>query len=129
MPIRFTAGSNSLNQSNIDTNNVCPCSMPNNKKIINSSNNTVIQNFTRVQKQVNLINYSSGGKTMFGNNNPYLTNSIANMNNAYYVGNNRNVLNVNAVNNDNTPITNQYIRCNFIDPFVKKCVRPIKNKF
>ena len=68
----FIPGSNSLSQSNIDTNNVCPCATNINTKVKNSSNSTALQNFTRVQKQVDIINYSTSGKTMYGNFNPFL---------------------------------------------------------
>lgn len=50
-----------------------PCPTPsNNKKIINSSNSGNVQSLTKVQKNVNIINNSLGGKISFGNNNPYL---------------------------------------------------------
>ena len=43
-----------------------------NKKIINSSNSGNVQSLTKVQKHVNIINNSLGGKITFGNLNPYL---------------------------------------------------------
>ena len=43
-----------------------------NKKIINSSNSGNVQSLTKVQKHVNIINNSLGGKISFGNHNPYL---------------------------------------------------------
>ena len=67
MPRYFIPGGNSLNQSNIDTNNVCPCANDINQKIINGSNSTVLQNFTKVQKQTEIINYYLGGRIQFGN--------------------------------------------------------------
>jgi hypothetical protein len=43
-----------------------------NKKIINSSNSGNVQSLTKVQRNVNIINNSLGGKISFGNYNPYL---------------------------------------------------------
>ena len=49
------------------------CPTPSNsKKIANSSNSGNVQSLTKVQRNVNTINNSLGGKVSFGNHNPYL---------------------------------------------------------
>ena len=154
MPRYFIPG-NSLNQSNIDTNNVCPCANDINTKVINSSNSTVLQNFTRVQKQVEIINYSTSGRTMYGNFNPFLgqtateymnmvlasyqstnlpanqsANQSANQTNIKYTLNaskNNEALGLenNLINPNQNP--NIFIRCTV--PPSKNYIKPFKNKF
>ena len=138
----------STSQANIDTNNVNPCAKNNNKKVINSSNSTSIQNFTRVDKQVNIIKYATSGRTMFGNINPFLGQTPSEyMNIVLATRNNVNVTNnqpiqytLNAsinnqslgsglgnalINPDQNP--NLFIRCSVPPP--RKCIKPFKNKF
>ena len=144
----FIPGRNSLNQSNIDTNNVCPCANDINQKVINSSNSTVLQNFTRVQKQVEIINYSTTGKTMYGNFNPFLGQSAAEYMNTVLASRTvttntstspattgQYTLNA-SINNElvglgNGDLTetnpNIFIRC--VIPPSRNCIKPLKNKF
>jgi hypothetical protein len=145
MPRYFIPGSNSLSQSNIDTNNVCPCANNINTKVKNSSNSTALQNFTRVQKQVDIINYSTSGRTMYGNFNPFLGQSAAEyMNNVLASRNTSSTspattgqytLNA-SINNElvglgNGGLTetnpNIFIRC--VIPPSRNCIKPLKNKF
>ena len=146
----FIPGSNSLSQSNIDTNNVCPCANNINTKVKNSSNSTALQNFTRVQKQVDIINYSTSGRTMYGNFNPFLGQSAAEyMNtvlasrgvttntstspatNVQYTLNasiNNELVGLVGIGNDLTETNpNIFIRC--VIPPSRNCIKPLKNKF
>jgi hypothetical protein len=151
MPRYFIPGSNSLSQSNIDTNNVCPCANNINTKVKNSSNSTALQNFTRVQKQVDIINYSTSGRTMYGNFNPFLGQSAAEYMNTVLAS--RTVTTNPSTNPSTNPVTNgQYtlnasinnelvgignnltetnpnifIRC--VIPPTRNCIKPLKNKF
>ena len=150
MPRYFIPGSNSLSQSNIDTNNVCPCANNINTKVKNSSNSTALQNFTRVQKQVDIINYSTSGRTMYGNFNPFLGQSAAEyMNtvlasrtvttntstspatNVQYTLNasiNNELVGLVGIGNDLTETNpNIFIRC--VIPPTRNCIKPLKNKF
>lgn len=146
MPRYFIPGSNSLSQSNIDTNNVCPCANNINTKVINSSNSTAQQNFTRVQKQVDIINYSTSGRTMYGNFNPFLGQSATEYMNTVLASRNTSTspatnvqytLNA-SINNElvglvgignNLTETNPniFIRCAI--PPTRNCIKPLKNKF
>ena len=147
----FIPGSNSLSQSNIDTNNVCPCANNINTKVKNSSNSTTLQNFTRVQKQVDIINYSTSGRTMYGNFNPFLGQSAAEYMNTVLASRNTSSTNTstNPVTNGqytlNASINNElvglvgignnltetnpniFIRC--VIPPTRNCIKPLKNKF
>ena len=143
----FIPGSNSLSQSNIDTNNVCPCANDINTKVKNSSNSTTLQNFTRVQKQVNIINYSTSGRTMYGNFNPFLGQSATEYMNTVLASRNTSSTNpsttgqytLNAsinnelvglvgIGNDLTETNpNIFIRC--VIPPTRNCIKPLKNKF
>ena len=140
MPRYFIPGGNSLNQSNIDTNNVCPCAETINKKVINGSNSTVLQNFTKVQKQTEIINYYLGGRTQFGNYssktagiqalNNYVTtyaNTLATTNNITSSNSTNNSTN-NSTSNTTLDLLdpNLYIRC--VVP-QKTAIKPLKNKF
>ena len=147
MPRYFIPGSNSLSQSNIDTNNVCPCANNINTKVKNSSNSTTLQNFTRVQKQVNIINYSTSGRTMYGNFNPFLGQSATEYMNTVLASRNTSSTNpsttgqytLNAsinnelvglvgIGNDLTETNpNIFIRC--VIPPSRNCIKPLKNKF
>ena len=150
MPRYFIPGSNSLSQSNIDTNNVCPCANNINTKVKNSSNSTALQNFTRVQKQVDIINYSTIGITMYVNFNPFLGQSAAEyMNtvlasrgvttntstspatNVQYTLNasiNNELVGLVGIGNDLTETNpNIFIRC--VIPPTRNCIKPLKNKF
>ena len=142
---QFIPGSNSLSQSNIDTNNVCPCANNINTKVKNSSNSTALQNFTRVQKQVDIINYSTSGRTMYGNFNPFLGQSATEYMNTVLASRNTSSTNpsttgqytLNAsINNElvglgNGDLTetnpNIFIRC--VIPPTRNCIKPLKNKF
>jgi hypothetical protein len=133
MPRYFIPGGNSLNQSNIDTNNVCPCAENINKKVINGSNSSVIQNVTKVQKQTEIINYYLGGRTQFGNYSSKAA-GIQALNN--YVTTYANTLattnNITSSNSTSSSTTldlldpNLYIRC--VVP-QKTAIKPLKNKF
>ena len=142
---QFIPGSNSLSQSNIDTNNVCPCANNINTKVKNSSNSTALQNFTRVQKQVDIINYSTSGKTMYGNFNPFLGQSATEYMNTVLASRNTSSTNLSttgqytlnaSINNElvglgNGDLTetnpNIFIRC--VIPPSRNCIKPLKNKF
>jgi hypothetical protein len=142
---QFIPGSNSLSQSNIDTNNVCPCANNINTKVKNSSNSTALQNFTRVQKQVDIINYSTSGKTMYGNFNPFLGQSATEYMNTVLASRNTSSTNLSttgqytlnaSINNElvglgNGGLTetnpNIFIRC--VIPPTRNCIKPLKNKF
>jgi hypothetical protein len=143
MPRYFIPGSNSLSQSNIDTNNVCPCANNINTKVKNSSNSTALQNFTRVQKQVDIINYSTSGRTMYGNFNPFLGQSAAEYMNTVLASRTATTnpsttgqytLNA-SINNELIGIGNDltetnpniFIRC--VIPPTRNCIKPLKNKF
>ena len=148
MPRYFIPGSNSLSQSNIDTNNVCPCANNINTKVKNSSNSTALQNFTRVQKQVDIINYSTSSRTMYGNFNPFLGQSAAEYMNTVLASRTvttntstspattgQYTLNA-SINNElvglgNGDLTetnpNIFIRC--VIPPTRNCIKPLKNKF
>jgi hypothetical protein len=140
---QFIPGSNSLSQSNIDTNNVCPCANNINTKVKNSSNSTALQNFTRVQKQVDIINYSTSGRTMYGNFNPFLGQSAAEYMNTVLASRTATTnpsttgqytLNA-SINNELIGIGNDltetnpniFIRC--VIPPTRNCIKPLKNKF
>ena len=146
----FIPGSNSLSQSNIDTNNVCPCANNINTKVKNSSNSTALQNFTRVQKQVDIINYSTSSRTMYGNFNPFLGQSAAEYMNTVLASrtvttntstnpsttgqytlnasiNNELVGLVGLGNNLTETNPNIFIRC--VIPPSRNCIKPLKNKF
>ena len=141
---QFIPGSNSLSQSNIDTNNVCPCANNINTKVKNSSNSTALQNFTRVQKQVDIINYSTSGRTMYGNFNPFLGQSSTEYMNTVLASRGvttnpsttgQYTLNA-SINNElvglgNGGLTetnpNIFIRC--VIPPSRNCIKPLKNKF
>ena len=145
MPRYFIPGSNSLSQSNIDTNNVCPCANNINTKVKNSSNSTALQNFTRVQKQVDIINYSTSGRTMYGNFNPFLGQSATEYMNTVLASRNTSSTNLSttgqytlnaSINNElvglgNGGLTetnpNIFIRC--VIPPTRNCIKPLKNKF
>ena len=147
MPRYFIPGSNSLSQSNIDTNNVCPCANNINTKVKNSSNSTALQNFTRVQKQVDIINYSTSSRTMYGNFNPFLGQSATEYMNTVLASRNTSSTNpsttgqytLNAsinnelvglvgIGNDLTETNpNIFIRC--VIPPTRNCIKPLKNKF
>lgn len=150
MPRYFIPGSNSLSQSNIDTNNVCPCANNINTKVINSSNSTAQQNFTRVQKQVDIINYSTSGRTMYGNFNPFLGQSAAEYMNTVLASRtvttntstspattgqytlnasiNNELVGLVGLGNDLTETNpNIFIRC--VIPPSRNCIKPLKNKF
>ena len=146
MPRYFIPGSNSLSQSNIDTNNVCPCANNINTKVKNSSNSTALQNFTRVQKQVDIINYSTSGKTMYGNFNPFLgqssteymntvlasrgvtTNPVTNGQYTLNASINNELVGLVGLGNDLTETNpNIFIRC--VIPPSRNCIKPLKNKF
>ena len=148
---QFIPGSNSLSQSNIDTNNVCPCANNINTKVKNSSNSSALQNFTRVQKQVDIINYSTSSRTMYGNFNPFLgqsateymntvlasrtvtTNTSTNPSTTGQYTLNASINNelVGLVGLGNGGLTetnpNIFIRCAI--PPSRKCIKPLKNKF
>ena len=148
MPRYFIPGSNSLSQSNIDTNNVCPCANNINTKVKNSSNSTALQNFTRVQKQVDIINYSTSSRTMYGNFNPFLGQSSTEYMNTVLASRTvttntstspattgQYTLNA-SINNElvglgNGDLTetnpNIFIRC--VIPPTRNCIKPLKNKF
>lgn len=143
MPRYFIPGSNSLSQSNIDTNNVCPCANNINTKVINSSNSTAQQNFTRVQKQVDIINYSTSGRTMYGNFNPFLGQSATEYMNTVLASRSvttnpsttgQYTLNA-SINNELVGLGNDlietnpniFIRC--VIPPTRNCIKPLKNKF
>ena len=147
MPRYFIPGSNSLSQSNIDTNNVCPCANNINTKVKNSSNSTALQNFTRVQKQVDIINYSTSGRTMYGNFNPFLGQSAAEYMNTVLASRTvttntstspattgQYTLNA-SINNELVGLGNDltetnpniFIRC--VIPPSRNCIKPLKNKF
>ena len=150
MPRYFIPGSNSLSQSNIDTNNVCPCANNINTKVKNSSNSTALQNFTRVQKQVDIINYSTSGRTMYGNFNPFLGQSAAEYMNTVLASRtvttntstspattgqytlnasiNNELVGLVGLGNDLTETNpNIFIRC--VIPPSRNCIKPLKNKF
>ena len=146
MPRYFIPGSNSLSQSNIDTNNVCPCANNINTKVKNSSNSTALQNFTRVQKQVDIINYSTSSRTMYGNFNPFLGQSSTEYMNTVLASrgvttnpsttgqytlnasiNNELVGLVGLGNNLTETNPNIFIRC--VIPPSRNCIKPLKNKF
>ena len=147
MPRYFIPGSNSLSQSNIDTNNVCPCANNINTKVKNSSNSTALQNFTRVQKQVDIINYSTSGRTMYGNFNPFLGQSATEYMNTVLASRNTSSTNLSTtgqytlnasinnelvglvgIGNDLTETNpNIFIRC--VIPPTRNCIKPLKNKF
>jgi hypothetical protein len=138
---------NSLSQSNIDTNNVCPCANNINTKVKNSSNSTTLQNFTRVQKQVDIINYSTSGRTMYGNFNPFLGQSATEYMNTVLASRNTSSTNTSTsgqytlnasinnelvglvgIGNDLTETNpNIFIRC--VIPPTRNCIKPLKNKF
>ena len=145
---QFIPGSNSLNQSNIDTNNVCPCANNINTKVKNSSNSTALQNFTRVQKQVDIINYSTSGRTMYGNFNPFLGQSATEYMNTVLASRNTSSTNTStnpvttgqytlnaSINNELVGLGNGltetnpniFIRC--VIPPTRNCIKPLKNKF
>ena len=144
---QFIPGSNSLSQSNIDTNNVCPCANNINTKVKNSSNSTALQNFTRVQKQVDIINYSTSGRTMYGNFNPFLGQSATEYMNTVLASRNTSSTNLSTtgqytlnasinnelvglvgIGNDLTETNpNIFIRC--VIPPSRNCIKPLKNKF
>ena len=143
MPRYFIPGNNSLNQSNIDTNNVCPCANNINTKVKNSSNSTALQNFTRVQKQVDIINYSTSSRTMYGNFNPFLGQSATEYMNTVLASrtvttspatNVQYTLNA-SINNELVGLGNDltetnpniFIRCTIPPP--RNCIKPLKNKF
>ena len=144
MPRYFIPGNNSLSQTNVDTGNICECAVENNQKVINSSNSTAQQNFTKVQKQVNIINYSTSGKTMYGNYSPFLGQTATEYMNTVLAS--RDVTTSPATNVQytlNSSINNElvglgngrltktnpniFIRCAI--PPSKKCIKPLKNKF
>ena len=139
MPRYFTPGNNSLSQSNIDTNNVCPCANDINTKVINSSNSSTLQNYTQIEKRVNLIKYSLGGKIMFGNYNPYTDKKViadaiamaAVLDASTSTNTSLNQRTTASATSDNSLTNNLpsdlYLRCSV--PPRQKCVRPIKNKF
>lgn len=147
MPRYFIPGSNSLSQSNIDTNNVCPCANNINTKVKNSSNSTALQNFTRVQKQVDIINYSTSSRTMYGNFNPFLGQSATEYMNTVLASRNTSSTNLSTtgqytlnasinnelvglvgIGNDLTETNpNIFIRC--VIPPSRNCIKPLKNKF
>ena len=146
MPRYFIPGSNSLSQSNIDTNNVCPCANNINTKVKNSSNSTALQNFTRVQKQVDIINYSTSSRTMYGNFNPFLgqssteymntvlasrgvtTNPVTNGQYTLNASINNELVGLVGLGNDLTETNpNIFIRC--VIPPSRNCIKPLKNKF
>jgi len=54
-------------KSVVGTTGSCGCPQEINTKVVNSSNSTSTQNLTRVQRAVNTIRYSRGGKIQFGN--------------------------------------------------------------
>jgi len=133
----------STSQANIDTNNVNPCAKNNNKKVINSSNSDSIQTFTRVQKQVDIIKYSTSGRTMYGNFNPFLGQSAAEYMNTVLASRTATTspattgqytLNA-SINNELIGIGNDltetnpniFIRC--VIPPTRNCIKPLKNKF
>ena len=141
MPRYFIPGGNSLNQSNIDTNNVCPCAEDINQKVINGSNSTVLQNFTRVQKQTEIINYYLGGKIQFGNYSSAAAGYRVLHNASTYKVSTDNTSNNASVTASSTASStaldpslidpslidpNLYIRC--VVP-QKKTIKPLKNKF
>ena len=132
----------STSQANIDTNNVNPCAKNNNKKIINSSNSTTIQNFSQVQKQVTLIKYATNGRTMFGNFNPFLGQTPTEYMNIVLASQNSNNINNQPIQYAlNSSINNQalgletvvetnpniFIRCTVPSP--KIYIKPLRNKF
>ena len=142
----FIPGSNSLSQSNIDTNNVCPCANNINTKVKNSSNSTALQNFTRVQKQVDIINYSTSSRTMYGNFNPFLGQSSTEYMNTVLASRgvttspattgqytlnasiNNELVGLVGIGNDLTETNpNIFIRC--VIPPTRNCIKPLKNKF
>ena len=142
----FIPGSNSLSQSNIDTNNVCPCANNINTKVKNSSNSTALQNFTRVQKQVDIINYSTSSRTMYGNFNPFLGQSSTEYMNTVLASRtvttntstsgqytlnasiNNELVGLVGLGNDLTETNpNIFIRC--VIPPSRNCIKPLKNKF
>ena len=146
MPRYFIPGSNSLSQSNIDTNNVCPCANDINTKVKNSSNSTALQNFTRVQKQVDIINYSTSSRTMYGNFNPFLGQSATEYMNTVLASRgvttspattgqytlnasiNNELVGLVGIGNDLTETNpNIFIRC--VIPPSRNCIKPLKNKF
>ena len=146
MPRYFIPGSNSLSQSNIDTNNVCPCANNINTKVKNSSNSTALQNFTRVQKQVDIINYSTSSRTMYGNFNPFLGQSSTEYMNTVLASRgvttnpsttgqytlnasiNNELVGLVGIGNDLTETNpNIFIRC--VIPPTRNCIKPLKNKF
>ena len=143
MPRYFIPGSNSLSQSNIDTNNVCPCANNINTKVINSSNSSAQQNFTQIQKQVDVIKYSNSGRTMYGNFNPFLGQTPAEYMNTVLASRTATTnpsttgqytLNA-SINNELIGIGNDltetnpniFIRC--VIPPTRNCIKPLKNKF
>jgi len=140
MPRYFIPGGNSLNQSNIDTNNVCPCANDINQKIINGSNSTVLQNFTKVQKQTEIINYYLGGRTQFGNFSSRAAGIQAMQLQAAYKVSTDNTTN-NATNatsaNATSATTSATLALDLIDPNLyircvvpqKNAIKPLKNKF
>ena len=133
MPRYFIPGGNSLNQSNIDTNNVCPCAEDINQKVINGSNSTVLQNFTRVQKRTEIINYYLGGRTQFGNfSSRDAANQVLQNQSAYKVSTDNTTNNATAAAATSASTTldlidpNLYIKC--VTP-QKSAIKPLKNKF
>ena len=142
MPRYFIPGGNSLNQSNIDTNNVCPCANDINQKIINGSNSTVLQNFTKVQKQTEIINYYLGGRIQFGNFSSRAAGIQAMQLQAAYKVSTDNTTNnatsaTASTSSVNTSSVNTTLALDLIDPNLyircvvpqKNAIKPLKNKF
>jgi hypothetical protein len=71
--INQIVGYNSLLNFNNNNNlNVCACPVQINTKVANSFNSYSIQNLSRINREVNAIKYSLGGRVQFGNiNNIY----------------------------------------------------------
>jgi hypothetical protein len=65
--INQITGSNTIINNNID--NVCGCPVQINSKVANSFNSYSIQNLSRINREINAIKYSVGGKIQFGNSN------------------------------------------------------------
>jgi len=111
-----------------------PCPSPSiNKKIINSSNSGNVQSLTKVQRNVNIINNSLGGKISFGNHNPYLYTPP-------YTNPNLSKL-INSVNQADQPYDSDYANQLLFQSVANDCINPpiltsfrnlpkiLKNKF
>jgi len=125
MSIFFIPGNRNLSKSCVPTNS---------KKIIFSSNNFNSLNLSKVNRQVNILKYSLGGNTSFGNRNPALDPGFSDKFLTVDLSNHISPCSSQPMSdiNSTTVLNNKIFNCTGTVPLYSgntNSLKPLKNKF